>query len=177
VASTGGITLANGSYLASIGMGGYAFAFSDAMDIPPGGSTACLDATMLCGKGSSVVENIENPSDPYGGGIGVDLNQTMGSTVLGTYTPTGSGITYALSNLPIGARIIIDSSGTDYCSVLTSTSDTVPWASFNTDCYGSAPPADTLEGPPVATHIDFVVPSTTAVVAWDFCVTALSFAP
>jgi hypothetical protein len=53
----------------------------------------------------------------------------------------------------------------------------VPWASFNTKCYDTPPDGVALTAAPSSTHVEFQVPSAAAVEAWDFCVTALSFAP
>jgi hypothetical protein len=167
------------NFQATIGKGGYAYAFSDATATPPGGSSACIESTAFCGKGTSVMQNTADYSDPYGGGIGINLNEAMGASSPGTYTPTGSGVAYTLTSLPTGARIIIGNGTTDYCFTLTSATGTVPWASFNTMCYATPiPAADALTGPPVgATHIEFEIPSAMTASSWDFCVSALGFAP
>jgi hypothetical protein len=163
----------------TIGMGGYAYSFSDATVGGP--SSACVESTALCGMGSSGPTNTTAVGTVaayayYGGGIGVNLNQAMGAgTTIGTFTPTGTGVTYALTSLPAGARLIIDNAGVDYCAMLTSASGTVPWASFNSMCYATPiPAADALTGAPTATHVEVQVAAGMTAVAWDFCVTALS---
>jgi len=90
------------------------------------------------------------------------------------FPATGTGIAYTLSNLPTGARLIIDNGGKDYCAILTLPSATVPWSSFNTTCYTPAMGV-ALTGPPTATQIKFEVPSGTAAQAFNFCVTSLKF--
>jgi hypothetical protein len=170
--AAGGIALTS-NYLpasAMIGMGGYAYSYMDT-----GGSTACLDSTSFCGMGSSVMQNPPTYSF-YGGGIGVNLNQAMGAgTAMMTFTPTGTGVTYALSNLPAGARVIIDNAGADYCANLTSASGTVPWSMFTPMCYNAAGMQGTaLAAAPSATHVEFQVPSGMAVESWNFCVTTLT---
>jgi hypothetical protein len=159
-------------------MGGYTFAFSDATSSPPGGSSACVESSAFCGKGLSAAIDPANYTDPYGGGIGVNLNQVLGATPA-EYTPTGTGgVAYSLSDLPAGTRLVIDNDGVEYCANLTSATGTVTWGMFTPMCYLPASMQGTaLANPPVATHIEFEIPSPAAAESWDFCVTALSFAP
>jgi hypothetical protein len=93
------------------------------------------------------------------------------------FAATGSGISYTLSNLPSqGARIIIDSGGTDYCAALASASGTAKWSDFNTTCWQPTPSGALSGAPTTATHVNVQVNAATAPAAFDFCVTALSFA-
>lgn len=179
-ASAGGIALMM-NYLpasAMIGMGGYAYAYSD-MSVG-GPSNACVDSNALCGSGSSGPANTMAVGTVaaygyYGGGIGVNLNQAMGAgTTMMTYTATGAGVTYALSVLPAGARLVIDNAGTDYCANLTSASGTVMWSSFNTKCYDSPADGTALAAAPSATHVEFQVPASMTAETWAFCVTTLT---
>jgi hypothetical protein len=182
----GGLLLSCG-YLASaasggIAAGGYAWPFSDSTLTPPGGSTACLDLTAFCGAGTSVVQSAANFADPYGGGLGVSLNQAKGSnTAEDAYSLSGTeGISYAVSDFPVGLRLIVGnldatgSAGTDYCVNLTEANAQVSWTSFNTMCWNPGSGTQ-LTGPPLATHIEFEVTSSTTVRRWNFCVTTLSF--
>jgi hypothetical protein len=176
--STGGIALAT-NYLTPtpgvIGMGGYAYSYQD---LPFGGSTACLNPNMLCGKGTTAALNPPTYTI-YGAGIGVNLNQTQGSTVKVTFAATGSGIAYALSNLPMpSTRLLIDNAGADYCTKLTTAAGTVPWAMFTPQCYnlpGGDAGADLAGAPAFATHIEFQVDSDVTAGSFDFCVTSLGF--
>jgi hypothetical protein len=117
----------------------------------------------------------------WGAGIGASLNQAMATSVasppVGQYAVTGSGISYSLSDLPAqGMRLAVDEGGTDYCAPLMSASGTVKWASFNTKCWNNSGMA--LAGAPkAATYIHFQVTAATAAAPFDFCVTAVSFAP
>jgi hypothetical protein len=99
------------------------------------------------------------------------------SPPVGQYAVTGSGISYSLSTLPAqGMRLAIDEGGVDYCAPLTAASGTIKWTSFNTKCWDNSGMA--LAGAPnTATYVHFQVTAATAVAAFDFCVTALSFAP
>jgi hypothetical protein len=167
------------NYLAGtvIADGGYAYAYQDT-----GGSTACLDQTALCGSGTT---GVAAGSTVWGAGIGFNLNQAKAtsstSPPINPYAVTGSGITYALSNLPAtGARITISDTSTspttDYCAPITSASGTVKWATFNTACWDDS--GTTLAGAPTtATHVNFQVNAGSAAGTFDFCVTAVSFAP
>jgi len=61
-----------------------------------------------------------------------------------------------------------------YCAVMTTASQTIPWTSFNTTCW--APAAGTaLTGAPNATNIQFEASAGLTAGTFDFCVTALSF--
>jgi hypothetical protein len=117
----------------------------------------------------------------WGAGIGVSLNQPMAmsavSPPVGPYAVTGSGITYALSNLPVqGMRLAIDEGGVDYCAPVSAASGTVKWASFNSKCWDNS--GLTLAGAPkAATYVHFQVTAATAVAPFNFCVTSVSFAP
>jgi hypothetical protein len=166
-------------------MGGYAYAFSDSMTVS-GPSTACIDATSFCGQGSSGPTNTAAVGTVaaygyYGGGIGVNLNQAMGAnTAIDAFTPTGSGIAYAITGTPpAGLRLIIGnlsgSTGTDYCFPITAASGTVPWASFNSKCYDATPDGVAFAPADGPLHVNFQVSAGSSVTSWSFCVTSLSF--
>ncbi len=177
--SAGAIVLSAG-YLAAGTVGsGYAYAFSDA-SYPDGsgGSSACVDQTTLCGMGFSAEINELHPENPYGGAIGVTINQAEGiNTTQGTLVPTGTGIAYTIisNGTHDTLRLQIDNNGTEYCANVGELSGTVPWSAFNTTCYSSSTGVY-LAGAPVASHIEFEVYSTTVPQNWDFCVTRLGFA-
>jgi hypothetical protein len=143
------------------------------------GSSACIDTAAFCGAGTTA---IATPTGTvWGAGIGASLNQVMATSAanppVGQYAVTGSGISYSLSDLPAqGMRLAIDEAGADYCTPLTAASGTIKWASFNTKCWDNS--GTVLAGPPkTATYIHFQVTAATAVAPFDFCVTAVSFAP
>jgi hypothetical protein len=153
--------------------GGYPYAYDDGM-----GSTACLDSAALCTTGTTAVTNASGSI--WGAGLGIQLNQAMAtgtaSPAVGTYAATGTGITYALSDLPSqGMRMVIDDGGTDYCAPLGAASGTVDWASFNTKCWDDS--GTSLSGPPAtATHIQFQVTADASATPFNFCVTSVAFA-
>jgi hypothetical protein len=170
-----------------IGSGGYVFAFSDAKVGGP--STACVNSTMFCGKGTIGMANPPSYSY-YGGGIGVNLSQPSGSMGLGApFAATGTGISYAISSFPTvgtggAVRLIIDNgatagaNGADYCAAITTATGMVPWSMFFTQCY-NLPGGDAgagLSGPPTtASHVQFQVASGMTAGSFDFCVTSLKF--
>ena len=161
----------------TVGMGGYGYAFSD------GTSVSCLNGNAFCGAGTIAMANPPTYS-VYGGGIGVNLNQVMNATTKMTMAATGSGITYALTNLPstpATVRLIVDNAGVDYCNNITTATGTVPWSGFFAMCY-NLPGGDAgagLAGPPAAaSHVQFQVNSAASGPgAFSFCVTQLAFAP
>lgn len=158
-------------------MGGYAYAYDDGL-----GSVTCLESTAFCGSGNIAAQNPPSYTI-YGGGLGVNLNQPAATSAVPppkmTLAATGSGVSYTVTSVPtLGLRIAIDQAGTDYCAAVKTASGTVPWAMFNTKCYDATPDGVALAGPPsMATHIQFEVPSGPAPGTFDFCVTAVGFAP
>ncbi len=159
-----------------IGDGGYAYAYSDAAK--GGASSACVSTLALCGAGMTGAMSAAT----WGAGIGVNLNQAMTTTSasppIGMLAATGSGISYTLSNLPSqGARIIIDNAGMDYCAPLSAASGTAKWADFNATCWAPTPAGDLSGAPATATHLNFQVDAAATAAPFDFCVTAVSFAP
>jgi hypothetical protein len=197
--SSGGLALMSNYLPASggIGMGGYAYAYGDwSITANPGTSTSCISSTQLCAKGTIDLDNytatLPAGQDHYGAGIGFNLNQAQAmnceSPAIMSYTvPSGSmGISYTLSNLPMGgARLIIGNAvtaadgtvtGTDYCVALPTASGTIPWSQFNSECWTDQ--GTFLTGPPAGPiHINIGLPSSaTTTSTFDFCVTAMSFA-
>lgn len=125
--------------------------------------------------------NVANAKPPFsntGGGIGVNIDQVMGG-VPESYTPTGRGIFYTVTSLPsTGLRLdVVGADGTVYCANLTVTSGMVPWATFNTKCYDTPEDGTALTAAPLTSEVEFQAAPNAAAVSWDFCVTALSFAP
>jgi hypothetical protein len=173
--SSGAIALTSNYLPASvIANGGYAYAYNDMK-----GSTACLDSTALCGTGTTAVADAAGTI--WGAGIGINLNQAQWTAAnptpaVNNYAATGTGITYALSNLPPqGARIIIDNGGANYCAPVAAASGTVNWASFNTKCWDNSGTFLTA-APATATHIQFQVTADAATTAFSLCVTQVAFA-
>lgn len=152
--------------------GGYAYSYAD-----KAGSSSCSSESAFCGEGTTTVQTSTNSSTAWGAGIGVNLDQMMGSMVPGACAANGAGITYAVSGTlpPQGMRLIIDSAGMDYCAPLSAVSGMVPWASFNTACWEPSTGTALTSAPSMATHVEFQVNATSAAGTFDFCVTSLEF--
>ena len=169
-----------------VGMGGYAYSYSDSQNGVGGTTTICLDSSALCAMGTTDTNAV---SAHYGAGIGFNINQAQAtscaSTPIDALTISSSavGISYSLSNLPPGGvRLAIGNftSGTagpgneDYCVSLSAASGTIPWAAFNTQCWSNT--GTFLTGPPTApTHIEFGLPSSTSSESFNFCVESVGF--
>jgi hypothetical protein len=190
--STGGIPLTSSYLTASaapglkLSVGGYAYFYDDSMTAG-GTSTACVEQTQLCTKGTTNVADAMGAH--YGAGIGFNLNQAQAtgctSAPIQPFTvPTSVGISYSLSNLPAGgARIIIGNAvttngvttGTDYCAPVATVSGTIPWAKFNSACWDDSGPF--LTAAPVGPiHINIGLPSGPMAETFDFCVDSIGFA-
>jgi hypothetical protein len=155
-----------------IGAGGGAFEYDD------GVSTACVDSTAFCGAGTTTIgQAVDGGAYLYGSAIGVAVNGN-GSAVM----PSGSALGYALSAIPpYGIQINLNApNGGFYCFRIPAdagTSGTVPWRSFNSQCYTDPLPADagvfSASNPVIG--ISFQVNSGPEPASWSFCVTSLSY--
>jgi hypothetical protein len=154
---------------ATIGNGGFAYPYFD-----PAGSTGCMLQNALCGAGTTVVAS----TTAYGAGLGVNLNQPdLPDGGVSPFALTGSGIKYAITatTMPAELRLSVFTASGGYCVGLTSTSGTVPWSSFNSQCWSGA--GTTLTLPYSPTGVEFVVPALSAPGSYDFCVTTLEIVP
>jgi hypothetical protein len=137
----------------TLGMGGYAFTYSDATAATPGTSSVCINGSAFCAAGTIGL------SPGYGGVVGVNLNQTPGTTALGTYAvpATAKGITYALSALPTGTVQLIVRNGPndadDYFVTITAASGSVPWSMFRTTPWMPDASAPLGSAPQMATQV------------------------
>jgi hypothetical protein len=167
-------------------MGGYAFALADSQNMSPqlpGTSTATLASDgSLCISGN-VMALPANPtaadySNDWGCGIGVNVNQMMGTNMpINSTTLSGTGVSVTVNAIPTctTARVIVTDSGTDYCAPLTGTSTTVPWSMFNTECWMPSK-GQALSGAPTAVtavKVQFVT-SMTACTFSNFCIDAMT---
>jgi hypothetical protein len=182
--STGGIPITAVNYQSSVGKGGYAWSFHDSC--AGYASTACLATGSLCGSGSDVPSG-GNDSTCYGGGLGLNVDQALSSANVLATQAQASGLTYLISGdllssmrvqictAPLSGNTCPD--GKLYCANLTSTTATIAWSDFNTQCWspstGTALAANPL---PSISQVSFLVPSASSIsTAWDFCVDFLGF--
>ena len=103
----------------------------------------------------------------WGVGFGVNLSPFSTPVQL-----SGTGVTVALTGLPAGVGMTVGVAG--YCAVITAATQTIPWTSFNTQCWDPAKGV-ALTGPPNSSNFQFQASSRTTAGSFDFCVTALSF--
>lgn len=172
-------------YQTTVGMGGYSLVYGDATAAPactdgfP--STICLDSAALCATGqtgiASTPPNVSSPALCWGAEFGINLNQAVGSTTLGSYKPTGSGVTYALSALPsqtVHLQVTSEGGGY-YCAVITAVSGTVPWTDFYADCWNPASSqGEGFTGPTPITAVTFVIEDGASPESFSFCVNSIS---
>jgi hypothetical protein len=70
--------------------------------------------------------------------------------------------------------VLVTVGAAQYCAVMTKTTQTIPWTTFNSTCWAPTP-AGALAGPPSASNIQFEAAAGTTAGAFDFCLTGLSF--
>ena len=170
------------NYCSSVGMGGYAFSYSDSD--PPSGTgtskaTLAADGSLCITGNTMALPPNTTPAEysaDWGCGIGVNLNQAMGmNTPEMSYTMTGSGVTVNVSNLPscAQARVVLDQGGMNpVCAALTP-GVAIPWSAFNTTCWTTGGTA--LSGPPSSQSIKVqFVTSPTECDFSNFCLTQIS---
>jgi hypothetical protein len=123
---------------------------------------------------------VQNPAGGYtvwGAGFGFSLSPSTTATTIVPVQITGSSVTVTLSGLPTGgasARVLVTVGAAQYCAVMTKTTQTIPWTTFNSTCWAPTP-AGALAGPPSASNIQFEAAAGTTAGAFDFCLTGLSF--
>ena len=151
---------------------GYDFPLVD----PTGKSSICMSPNTLCAAGTVGAQ------DPptfkvWGAGCGFSLSPLTTATSTVPVQIIGSGVTVTLSSLPSGgasARVLVTVGTVQYCAVMTNTSQTIPWTSFNLTCWAPTP-AGALTGPPIASNFQIQASAGTTAGAFDFCLTGLSF--
>jgi len=150
--------------------GGYLYSYHDT-----GPSTTIgLSPDEACAAGTTTAVNPPSYSY-YGAAIGINLGPSVGTADPTPFQLTGTGISIQLSNLPSsGARVLLNSGGTDYCAVLKTASQTFTWADFSPDCYDTPPTMAALAAAPATPHIAVQVVSGTAASSFNFCIEKLT---
>jgi hypothetical protein len=170
---TSGALAASNAYIGVVANGGFAYAYSDGVQ-----SSACVDSTAFCGGGITGVG--DSLGTVWGAGIGMNLNQVnqMGAAVNPYPIPVGTtGISYAVSSIPLtqGMRLAVDADGSEYCAIVSFSSGTVPWTSFNSKCWSPTLGVYLAGAPQTSQHIQFQAPAATTSASFSFCVTSLGF--
>ncbi|MBN2802414.1 MAG: hypothetical protein JXR91_04925 [Deltaproteobacteria bacterium] len=133
------------------------------------------DETALCASGSVAKDA------GYGGTamIGFNLNQAEGATAIGTVTPAKSGVYVDVTNKTAAAlRVQIQASdgGTNaahrWCANITNGTQTIPYTSFNTECWVGGN-GKAYDNTPLAAAMIIVPGSNSAAIPFNFCLNAL----
>ena len=170
--STGGIACPGGK--CTVGpYSGSASAFSDGVS-----STICLSGNTLCAAGATNASKSTNTTINWGTAFGFNLSPNSTDTDLVGVQLSGSGISVTLSSLPTGAQArvqVMVGNAAYYCAAMSASTQTFPWASFNTACWNNS--GTYLSGAPTAaTSIAITVSSEAGVAgSFDLCVTSLAF--
>jgi hypothetical protein len=145
---------------------------------PPGpGFSAVTAGSPLCVSGTVAMDSL------YGGvgllGVSINQDKTPDNAPTGTWTPTGTGVKWQITNTgPSPLRIQINGTAgyptQAWCNAIISgtgpsKSGTINWADFNSQCWagGNGTPYD---GTTPIKEVIVVVPGlNTATQAFDFC--------
>jgi hypothetical protein len=153
---------------------GYDFTFNDKTK-----STVCMLPSSLCGAGTVGAQDPPTYS-VWGAGFGFSLSTFTTATTEVPVQLTGTGVTVTVTSLPTNADMrlqvkhYVGATGTTYCALMTTATQTIPWASFNTMCWDPTKGV-ALTGPPNTSNFQFQASSRLTAGSFDFCVTALSF--
>jgi hypothetical protein len=177
---TGPYTVLGGGYVTSGSWMGYAW-----VSATPTGSSSITPAnftTLLAGAQLCVTGSVTATTDSSGTAmIGINIAQAPSTTVTGTWTPaTSTGLTYSITNpglSPIRIQIQGPNGATDanqrWCYTTTALSGTIPWASFNTQCWQGGLGVAYSPTSPIAAVMVMVPGTTTAVVPFSFCIVSI----
>jgi hypothetical protein len=179
-----------GNYLQGSNYSGFAYVLQDSMSTgcgtggtPCGTSVGILASGEFCGCGTTgqkvkVDAGTGTVYPTYGAGVGANLSQASDGGVSGGVTVSAAGLTYAVSSVPPGELEIEIKSAvggvtTEYCTVTTAASGTVPWASFFEKCT-SNPPGPAFAGTSITGVVFQARAEASGPAPYDFCVTALT---
>lgn len=180
LASAGGDTSVDPAFYASGAWHGYFWTAvaPTTTTVTPADFTAHTAGTAFCVSGS-----VTGTTDYSGFAmLGYNVNQTKGTTVVGTWAPatiSSGGVTVNVTNNTSATlRVQIQdpngaTSATDrWCAALTTfnQSVTIPWSSFNTTCWttgGVAYAGQALES------LMIMAPGSLSAVSYNFCVNSL----
>jgi hypothetical protein len=111
--------------------------------------------------------------------LGISVNQAQGTTTESTWTPTGSGITYSVTNAggsPL--RVQLQAAGGDvdatkrWCYPVNGNVGTPSWIDFNTKCWDWS--GSYYDGTTPLQSVMVMVPGDLTPVPFSFCVVALT---
>lgn len=153
---------------------GFAFTYGDGAGttVSPPDFANHPEGTQLCASGSV------GAADTSIVLLGLNLNQEKSSPVVGTITPSGSGIAFAITNKG-GAPLLLQLQGplgaTDpndrFCAKVNGSAGVVPFSSFNTKCWDGSGVAYARS--PLRVAGVLVPGDSSRVVPFDFCIDRL----
>jgi hypothetical protein len=146
---------------------GYTYKYGTAT-IAPGMGNGCFSGKKFCANGSVPA------ADSAGAGLGWNIGQTVGSTVI-TKVAVTTPVKITFAGATAGMRVQLSASSVlSYCYPLTAAevtagTATIPLASFKTECWGTT--GTPYDGTPIEA-IQLVVPGSAAGAAqtFDMCV-------
>jgi hypothetical protein len=172
--STGGLSCPGG--LCTVGAYvGYDFTFSDKI-----ASSVCMLPNSLCGAGTVGAQNPTGGYTVWGAGFGFSLSTLTTPAAQMPVQLAGTGVAITVTSLPTNADMrlqvkhYVGATGTTYCALMTTATQTIPWTSFNTMCWAPATGV-ALTGPPNTSNFQFQASSRPTAGSFDFCVTSLTF--
>jgi len=138
-------------------------------------------ATLTTGQALCACGTVKGTADYSGVAmIGVNLNQMSGGMDVGTITPSGAGITVAVTGAgttPLRLQIQGPMGDTDatqrWCADLPAAGGMIPWGNFQFQCWegGMKTP---FNGTAAIASAMVLVPGGTTDIPFSFCFTALS---
>lgn len=138
-------------------------------------------AMLTAGQGLCACGTVKGAADYSGVAmIGINLNQEAGAMTVGTATPSGAGITVAVTGAgTTGLRLQIQGPTGDtdpkqrWCADLPAAGGTIPWGNFQFECWEGGVRTPFSGTAPIAAAM-VLVPGKTTDVPFSFCVTSLS---
>jgi hypothetical protein len=177
---TGPYTVLGGGFVTAGAWQGYAWASAGPVGVST--ITPTTFGTITAGAQLCVSGTVGATSDYSGTAmLGINIAQAQGTTVTGTWTPTGTGVSYSITNTgasPIRIQIQGLNGATDatqrWCYTALTPTGTIPWASFNTQCWTGGTGVAFSPTTPIAAIMVLVPGSNTAAVPFNFCVVSLA---
>jgi hypothetical protein len=141
-----------------------------------GKSSICMLPNTLCAAGTVGAQ------DPptfkvWGAGFGFSLSPLTTATIIVPVQLTRLGCDCHIEQPPQRGSERSrtgDRGHVQYCAVMTKTSQTIPWTSFNSTCWAPTP-AGRSRARPIASNFQIQASAGTTAGAFDFCLTGLSF--
>jgi hypothetical protein len=170
-----------GGYVTSVNWHGYAWtsAVGTGSTVAPTDFSSLGSGGQLCAQGS--VAGSADEANVAELSININQAEALAGTAppIDTYTPTGTGIAYNIANngasllrLQIQAADGATNAADRWCATIEGGTGTVPWAAFNTECWGVTG-GTAYAGQPIATVI-VQVPGSSVATPFDICINSIT---